>query len=208
MHLKPYLGLVLALFLVLVPTRALAQAPPAATEARLPLAIGAGFSAFNPDNRYNEHGHLLGAALWIDYSPNRVPHMLRGIGVQLEARDLNYGRSSTEPLNLRQDVASGGIIYSWPGLRNLRPYGKFEMGFGNQDYGPAGNPEPYRVHQTRTVTSVGGGLEIRAAHSVWVRVDYEYQFWPDFYPPSKPAYHTPQGFTVGALYHFSRPHFH
>ena len=203
MQMKPYLGLILAPLLVLVfaPTRALAQTAPAATEARLPLAIGAGFSGFNPDSG---HGHLLGGTLWIDYSPKQVPQMLRGLGLQVEARDLNYGQSQTQQ-NLRQDVASGGVFYSSPRYRNLRPYGKFEMGFGNMDWLPRGD----RVHQTRTVTILGGGVELRAYRSVWVRIDYEYQFWPDFFfKGAKPIGQlNPQGFTVGVLYHFNRPHF-
>jgi opacity protein-like surface antigen len=207
MHLKPYLGLVLALFFFCAADRALAQAAPAATEARSPLAIGVGVSGYNPD--YG-HGHLLGYTLWFDYSPSRVPQVLRGIGLEAFGRDLNYGRSKSQPPNLRQDVGGGGVFYSWPAFRNLRPYAKIEMGFGNQDYAVAlGTPQQHRINQTRTVTSLGGGVELRAFRNVWVRADYEYQSWPDFYYKNRKAVGKldPQGFTVGAIYHFSRPHF-
>jgi hypothetical protein len=56
---------------------------------------------------------------------------------------------------------------------------------------------------------LGGGVELRAYRSLWVRADYEYQFWPDFFfKGAKPIGQlNPQGFTVGVLYHFNRPHF-
>jgi opacity protein-like surface antigen len=203
MHLKPYLGLVLALFFLCAADRAFAQAAPAATEAKSPLTIGAGLSSYN----FHDYGpgHVLGGTLWIDYSPGQVPQHLRGIGLQIEAKDLNYGRSKTLEPNLREDVASGGVFYSWPRFRNIRPYGKFEMGFGNVDY----ETRSRRHNQTRTVTSVGGGVELRAFRSVWVRADYEYQSWPDFFfHGSKPSGQlNPEGFTVGALYHFNKLHF-
>jgi len=41
-----------------------------------------------------------------------------------------------------------------------------------------------------------------------VRADYRYEFWPDFYfHGTRPvAQLNAQGFTIGALYHFSGPH--
>jgi opacity protein-like surface antigen len=201
MRSKPYLELSLALVFLCAVSPALAQAVPSATKTELPLAIGAGVSGYNPDWG---HGHLLGGTLWLDYTPNRVPSLLHGIGLEIAARDLNYGRSSTQP-NLREDVAEAGVIYSWRRFRNFRPYGRLLKGYGNIDYGLAKE----RLHDSRTVTSVGGGMEFRAARCVWVRVDYEYQFWPDMiFKNSKPvASIHPQGFTAGVLYHFNRPHF-
>jgi opacity protein-like surface antigen len=81
------------------------------------------------------------------------------------------------------------------------------MGFGNMD---DMSHYPTRINQTRTVTSLGGGVELRAFRNVWVRIDYEHQSWPDFFFKGTHPVATlnPQGFTVGALYHFSRPHFH
>jgi opacity protein-like surface antigen len=209
MRLKLNNGLTLALLFVCAACPALAQSVEAATEAKLPLAVGGGFSAYNPD--YG-NGHLLGIALWVDYTPNKVPQVLRGIGIEAEARDLNYGRSSDEPANLREDVGGGGVIYSWRSFRNFRPYGKFLMGFGNTDWETPNSEtgKERRFNQTRTVTSIGGGVEFRAFRNVWARADYEYQFWPDFFfnGAGKPdGKLNPQGFTVGAMYHFSHPHF-
>jgi opacity protein-like surface antigen len=167
------------------------------------LAIGAGFSGYNPDWG---HGHLLGGTLWIDYIPSRVPSFLQGIGVEMAARDLNYGRSSSQP-GLREDVVEGGVIYSWRRYRNFRPYGKFLAGYGNRD---AEGRNGFRYSDSRTITAPGGGVEFRVARCVWVRADYEYQFWPDmiFNNKGKPVAEIhPQGVTAGVLYHFNRPHF-
>jgi opacity protein-like surface antigen len=204
MQLKPYVGLVLAPLLVCSLSAAIAQTAPAALESRFPLAIGAGFSGYNPDLG---HGHLLGGVLWMDYSLQKVPWFLQGIGIQAEARDLNYGRSVNQPPNLREDCASGGAIYSWPHSRRFRPYGKFSLGYGNTD-SVQGKPS-VRKHDSRTVMSGGGGVDFHVYRTVWLRADYEYQSWPNFFKhpgTAQPAgVLNPQGFTIGAMYHFSTP---
>jgi opacity protein-like surface antigen len=173
------------------------QTAPSAVQGRVPITVGVGYSGFNPDLG---HGVLMGGTLWIDYLPTQVPEILRGIGIEAEGRDLSLNRSSSQPANLREDVASGGVIYSWRRISNFNPYAKFLMGFGNIDYLQT---PLVRAHDSRTVTTLGGGLEYRAYRNVWVRVDYEYQFWPDFWKNTTPAGQlTPQGFTIGASYDF------
>ena len=95
-------------------------------------------------------------------------------------------------------------MYSWRNFKNFSPYAKFLIGYGNVDYLRASS---IRAHDSRTVTTLGGGAEFRAYRNVWVRGDYEYQFWPDFWKNNVPAGSlTPQGFTVGATYDFSSSH--
>jgi opacity protein-like surface antigen len=207
MRLKLYYMSTLAV-LICAACSTLEQTVPAAATNGVPLAVGAGFSGYNPDFG---HGHLLGGTLWIDYTLPRMPHYLNGIGVEVEARDLNYGRSATQPANLRLDVAGGGVIYSWPRFRSFRPYAKFFAGFGNADDAMNGTA---RYHDSRNITMTGGGMDFRAYRSIWVRADYEYQWWPDMvfcsvggsYAPCGSK--NPQGFTVGAMYHFNHPHHH
>jgi opacity protein-like surface antigen len=203
MVLKPYFGPALAALFVFAAYSTSAQTVWSATKNQNPWAAGAGVSGYNtPDFG---HGHLLGGTLWIDYTLPHMPYLLHGIGLEVEARDLNYGRSATLPSNLREDVASGGVYYSWPRYRNFRPYGKYLMGFGNIDSGAPAQP----WHDTRTVTSMGGGVDYRVFRHVWARADYEYQFWPDFFKSTTPhGKLTPQGFTVGAMYRFGLPRFH
>lgn len=203
-------GLALAALFLCAAVNASAQSAPTATAGNLPFAIGAGFSGYNPDFG---HGHLLGGTLWIDYFPNRLPRILDGFGLEAEARDLNYGRSSTQSPNLREDAVEGGLIYSLRLFHRFRPYGKFSEGYGNTDYetGPTS-----RHHDSRTIIGGGGGVEFWAFKGISVRADYEYQSWPDFFKhlktspaPVPPAGRlNPQGVTLGAVYHFSHPRFH
>ena len=215
MHLKPYLGLALIPLFACAASSLPAQSAPAARVAGLPIAIGAGLSGYNAD--YG-HGHLLGGTLWVNYIPNSLPWKLSGLGVEIEARDLNYGRSSSQPANLREDAAQGGLIYSWPRYQNFRPYAKFSEGYGNADDGvtPAGVTPVHRNHDSRTIISGGGGFEYRAFQGIWVRLDYEYQSWPNFFKhpatatePARPSGRlNAQGFTLGAVYRFGRPRLH
>jgi opacity protein-like surface antigen len=199
MGLKPYHVLTLAAIFICAACSTLAQTAPAATQSKNLLAVGAGVSGFNANVG---QGSLLGGTLWIDYTLPHLPRILNGLGLEIEARDLNYGRSSVGWTNLRTDVASGGVIYSLPRYDKFRPYAKYVMGFGSIDYGAPLHP----YHETRTVTSMGGGVDYRIFRNVWARADYEYQFWPDFWKLS-PNTHgkslTPEGFTVGAIYHFN-----
>jgi opacity protein-like surface antigen len=203
MRLKNSLPLVIVILFVGAAFSALAQAPPAAKGPKpfSPFAIGGGFSGYNPDEG---HGHLLGGTLWIDYIPAGLPQLLNGIGVEVEARDLNLDRSSTDAPNHRQDYVGGGLIYSWPHFRQLRPYAKLFMGYGNQDETVL--KSGLRYSDSRTVTSGGGGVDFRATRQLWLRVDYEYQSWPTIFKHPDTAIPAgrlnPQGFTVGAIYHF------
>ncbi|MGA3161848.1 MAG: outer membrane beta-barrel protein [Terracidiphilus sp.] len=204
MGLKPYQVLTLAALFIYAAYSALAQTAPAATQSKNLFAVGVGISGFNSDLG---QGHILGGTLWGDYTP---PHMLRildGFGLEIEARDLSFGRSPGAWTNERLEVASGGLTYTSPSYRNFSLYGKYLMGFGNID---CGTP-PNTWHDTRTVTSMGGGVNYHVYKNVWARADYEFQKWPDFWQHSGSNYGaalTPEGFTVGALYHFNHTNRH
>jgi opacity protein-like surface antigen len=202
MRLKLFLQVSLAvslLFSAVYPS--FSQVVPAAYEGmRLPLTAGLGLSSFSPDWL---SGRLMGGTLWIDYNPTWVPQRLYGIGLEVEGRDLRFNRSSSQPSDLREDTAGGGVIYTWRRYRQIRPYGKFLMGLGNVDYLTG---KGARYNTGRTVTFAGGGLEYDAFRRFWVRADYEYQWWPDFFNVNtpNPGKLDPQGITVGVSYHFNQ----
>jgi hypothetical protein len=163
--------------------------------------IGTGLSFFSPD--YGP-GTIAGGTLWLDNSLDRLPAFLSGVSLDFEARDLSLYRSSHEPV-VRVDTAAGGAMYKWDHFSNVVPYGKFTAGMGNIDYtGSKGD----NLHQGRAVTGMGGGCDIRAFRSIWVRADYEYEYWPNFWltkaNPATGAGLDPRGLTVGAIYHFGR----
>ena len=90
-------------------------------------------------------------------------------------------------------------------FRRLRPYGKFEEGLGNVDYLVS---KTRSYHQSRIVTGFGGGLDYLTTRHLRMRLDYEYELFPDFFlglpsdPTSSPLHM--EGVTLGAMYHFRR----
>jgi hypothetical protein len=194
--------LVRIVLLLMAPVSLSAQVVPSATEGRSPFAAGVGVSSFDVDW---EHGRMLGGTLWLDWSPRLGPRLLRGLGLEAEARDISLARSSTQP-DFRYDTAGGGPIYRWPLTRTITFYGKYVEAFGSVDFGPAPTPpsgglqpvgKPY-THDTRTLVGAGGGLEFRIFRATRARVDYEYQAWPDLFKNTL----DPQGFTAGVEYDF------
>lgn len=193
MRLKRFLSPIFAVSLFILFHPAFSQTAPAAYEGRsLPLSIGAGASSMDVDWG---HSRMYGATLWIDYYP-RLPRILNGLGVDMEGRDVNYGRPSDVPSNFRQDTAAGGPTYTWRRFPNFQIYGKGLIGFGSLDFKLVNDPG--YTHETRTIYAPGGGIQARAFRHIWIRADYEYQIWPDLFQKND----NPQGVTLGAVYDF------
>ena len=173
-----------------------AQVAPSATRrVALPFEVGAGYSSFDVDWG---HGRMGGGTIWANYRLTMLPSVLKNIGVEIEARDISLGGNRTQSSNFRQDTAGGGITYSWRRYRNFYPYGKFLVQLGSMDF--KFPPVPTYTHDTRTVFTPGLGLEYRAYSRIWVRADYEYQFWPNLFRKNNAL--NPQGFTAGVADHF------
>ncbi len=187
MRLKP----ILSVALLLSATHLFAQVNPAGFERTVPLKLGLGISDFSTDWA----GRISGPSLWADWSFHQVPAFLNGLGVEIEARDLNYARTAHVP-TLRFDTAVAGPIYAFSQHRAIRPYGQFLIGLGSMDF-PSSNKR--YTHDTRTIFEPGGGVEFLIASRVQLRAAYEYQFWPDMF-----GHHAlnPNGFTLGTAYDF------
>lgn len=190
MYLKTLL--VLAITGAVIPT--FAQVAPQANRPGIPLTVGVGYSNYATD----WYGRLEGPSLWLDWSFDRGPAPLNGLGIEVEARDLNYGKTTTQ--QLRMDTISGGPIYTLRHYRRVAPYAKFLLGYGSMDFDVN---TPGYTHDTRTVIGPGGGADYRAFGNLWVRGNYDYQFWPDFF-----HHHAlnPNGFTFGAFYDLGGSH--
>jgi hypothetical protein len=157
--------------------------------------------------------YMEGVTLWIDWIPRLPgPSFLRGIGVEVEGRDINYGLPASlsdaelhdTGTNMRQDTGLGGVIYTVRRYSRVHPYGKAMAGLGSIDFPPLpASPAWYR-HDDRTITAFGAGADIRAWRSLWVRADWEYQFWPGLFGSSHAL--TPTGITIGAVYDFRGVH--
>jgi len=199
MRLKPFYVLLFAAFPLCAAHVLLAQAAPSANDGTRPLAIGGGISNYDVDWG---HGRMLGATVWADYTPSWLPARLRGLGIEAEARDISLNHSSSQPSNLREATMGGGPIYVWRHFRSFHPYFKGMASFGILDFK---SRDPNYNYDSRTVLSAGGGFEYRVYRNLWARADYEYQDWPQLFGGQTLD---PQGFTVGASYHFSRTNLH
>ena len=157
------------------------------------LAAGAVFSGFQTDA--DHHPFMYGFGAYADYNP------LPFLGVEIEGRTIQFNQQD----NIRQDAISAGLRYIYNRGR-FAPYAKALGGFGSADF-PKGTYANSidRQHDTFTVATIGGGLDYKLTHRVYLRADYEYQFWFDYGRGiGKPGFGTinPNGFSIGAAYKF------
>ena len=192
MFLKPTFKLIFTALLVAAVLPVYSQVSPAARQGGVPIVIGAGFSDFSID--WGPGKRMEGITAWADWYPDRLPAVLNGLGIEAEGRDIDIGRPAGIT-KMRQDTGLGGLIYAWNHYRNFRPYVKYLAGIGSIDFPPFGTYS----HDTFSVFSPGGGVEYRAWQHIWIRGDYDYQFWHQVFGPHDL---TPTGFTVGISYDF------
>ena len=203
MRCKVLFGCILAVVLIATAAPVRAQAAYAALEENPRFSVGGGFSAYDTDfgGKY-----MYGPTLWADWHPRFLDgFFLRNFSIEAQARDITWDEHTLGPTaDFRETTAGGGLLYHARRFRffGFDPYAKGLISFGGIHFGstnPAVNAlHPYD-HDTRTVYSLGGGVDYRIAHRVTVRADYEYQWWPQFLGSNAL---TPNGFTVGALYNF------
>jgi Outer membrane protein beta-barrel domain len=205
---RQFVRLSLAALFVSAVMPGFSQVVPAATQKTWPIEIGGGLSYFGthiinhefPTVDYKSFdGNLLGPAAWLDFNLPHMPQRIYGLGIEMEGRMLSWDNSGTDPL-LKEKTGQGGVIYKWHHYHNLRPYGKFLMGFGSIDFqGTYPGCKHDCNHDTDKFLDMGGGAEYRVRGDLWVRGDYEYELWTGFgQPANKTVY--PKGFTVGVTY--------
>ncbi len=193
----------------------ISQVAPAATQRSWPLEIGGGFSYFSnhltnakyPTQYYpTVDANMFGATAWADWTFRRIPHILSGLGIEAEGRDLRHGNSGPAAM-LHEDTGAGGVIYKWHHYRSFHPYGKFLVGYGSIDYlGDYYGCASDCNHNSDTFYDVGGGADVHIIGNLWARGDYEGEFWLNFgnAPVEKV---TPKGFTIGVSYDMGNVHF-
>jgi opacity protein-like surface antigen len=194
--LKKFLSGLPAILLISLSIPALSQVEPAAGHpgGGLPVSVGIAYSNYMTDLN---GGRLSGATVWSDWNFYKLPPLFDGFGIEVEGRDLNAHQPKNDP-NLRMDTIAGGPIYTTHFYHRFHPYGKFLIGFGSVDF-TSSNPNFH--HDTRTMYVAGGGADTRVYKSIWLRVNYEYQFWPVFFHPYQTM--NPSGIDVGFSYDFA-----
>jgi len=198
---RNHMNLALAALFVAAAIPVFAQVVPAAQEGGLPLVIGGGVSSYDTEIYPS---NFEGFALWADWSFGRGPSYLHGLGIEVEGRDLDWGQPAGS--SWRVATAGGGPIYSWRHYSSFHPYAKFLVDYGAQS-GIKGKQFPSWYKSDKwMIYAPGGGVEVRAWRNLWVRADYEYQFWNVQWHDNH--FLNPQGTTVGVSYDFRRmrPH--
>jgi len=191
-----FLRFVVAVFLIGTACCAEAQSAPSAYQGALPLRVGGGLAIYNTEIYSTSQ---MGPTVWIDWTPGRMPGFLRGLGFEAEGRELLWGQPNGSTWTVA--TVGGGPIYSWRRSRSIRPYVKGLLNYGMQ-WNIKNNALPAWYTSDKWMTyAIGGGIDVRVKGAIWVRGDYEYQFWkPNWFNTND--YLNPKGLTLGVLYDF------
>lgn len=190
---KKFLKMSLPVLLLCTSISALSQVEPSAGRPGRgwPLSVGVAYSNYATD----WSGRLSGTTVWADWNFYKLPPLFDGFGVEIEARDLSYGRTGADP-KLRMDTLEGGVIYTTHFYRRFHPYAKFMFGDGSIDFTSS---DPNYSHDTREMYVPCVGVDTRFYKSLWLRANYERQWWPNFF-----NHHAlnPGGVDIGVAYDF------
>jgi opacity protein-like surface antigen len=186
--------LVLAALLTLLTLPGFAQVAPAVKIGGLPLGFGVGINDYSLD--YGPGRRMLGVSAWGDYS------LFHGLGIEVEGMSIFADRPSEIQPQMKQNSIKGGIIYKAHPVLGIHPYAKFLGGIG-EIYFPSRNP--FYTQDSFTTYAAGGGGEYRVWKTLFVRADYEYQFYENFLGKGTL---NPNGVTVGATYYLRGIHRH
>src|SRR5580698_4574113 len=173
-------------------TASLAQVAPAGENNRINLSAGGGMDFMWGD--WGNAIYRLGPSAWVS------AEIWRGIGVNVEGHSMIL-TGPYPSAQFKYFSGQGGAMYTYHHWRKIRPFAKAEIGYASLTFPSTGLPY---VHQDERIWEFGGGAEYRTWKRLWTRVDYSYDFFPNFYSPVTGEFHTlnPKGFAFGESYHF------
>ena len=169
-----------------------AQVVFSAHQGTVPVQVGFGVSDWFP-NWGGMKYPMLGITGTVDFHPP-MPRRLSAVGIEGEYRTVSM-RKTVQPPNYKEQTIAGGLTYTYSRGQNLRFYGKGMIGLGIMDFT---STSPTYTHDSRTLYAPGGGVQYRLHSGIWLRGDYEYQFWQPLFSLTKRP--TPSGLTVGVGY--------
>ena len=171
--------------------RANAQVAPSARVGGLPIGFGVGISDYSID--YGQGRRMAGPAAWLDIG------IFRGFGIDGSARSL-YFNVPTGLTRMQQSTFLGGVHYESKPIFHVRPFVRVGAGTGLIEF-PSDNP--LYTRDTYSVFAPSGGVEIPIVPKVFLRAEYEYQFWKDYHGTHDL---TPNGVTLGVSYYLRGMH--
>jgi hypothetical protein len=165
-----------------------AQVAPAAYGGGRPIGISVGVSDYNLD--YGPDRRMQGLVL------RGGVGIFHGIGLDANARTI-FMNTPSQLTRMQQNTFLGGVFYESASFWRVRPFVRFGGGLGTIEF-PSRNPAYTR--DSYTVLAPSGGLEFPITRKVYLRGEWEYQFWKKYHSPRDL---TPQGGTVGVTYYLS-----
>ncbi len=182
----------LCLAVGIAPSRGLAQVAPAAKVGGLPINVGFGISNYDLD--YGQDRRMSGVVGRAGIS------LFHGMGVDVSARSI-FMFTPDSLTRMEQNTFLAGVYYEAPLRYHFRPFARFAGGLGTIEF-PSDNP--YYTRDSRSVLAPSGGIEVPVYNNkVFVRAEYEYQFWRQYQGPHDL---NPNGITVGVSYYLRGPH--
>ena len=168
-------------------------APSTTTHPPLATSVGVGMNYWSGDwgrgdiNRWGPQAWAT-VTIWHDLSIIVEGHSMIIGGNQLAS-------------NYKYFTGGGGVVYTSDYWGRFQPLLKAEAGYASLSH-----PSNFsgHLHDTRNIWTLGGGVEYHTAGHFWTRVEYSYDFFPNFHSSVTNQYHTlnPRGFTFGETYRF------
>lgn len=80
--------------------------------------------------------------------------------------------------NYKYFACGGGLIYTSDSWGRFQPFFKREAGYASLTH-----PSNFssHLHDTRNIWTLRGGVEYHTWGQLWTRVEYSYDFFPDFH---------------------------
>jgi opacity protein-like surface antigen len=163
-----------------------AQVAPAAKVSGIPIGVGAGVSNYNLD--YGQGRRMTGLVA------RGSVGIFHGFGIDVSARSIFMFTPSTFT-RMQESTFLAGVYYEAPLMFHVRPFVRGAGGLGLIEFP---SPNPYYTRDTNTVYAISGGVEVPVRNRLYLRGEYEYQFWREFQGPNNL---TPQGATLGVTYY-------
>lgn len=208
MPLKLHSKLLLAATLIAAVATAHAQVTYDAEEGWLRPTVGGGVSGLDPAFAQGSapdyllqpgsgQGHRWGMTAWADAGLPFNASWLRPLSLEAQFSTIFAGGPASQQ-GIKETTVGGGAVYTWRHWQNFRPYAKYIFSYGIVSFHPALLPTGVTYsHDSRATNGLGGGIEFRLTHRIWLRAEYERQFWGSVAGSTSLQ---PQAVTIGAMY--------
>ena len=122
------------------------------------------------------------------------------LNVYVEGHSMVIGGGQEGP-SYKYFAGGGGPEYISDYWGRFQPILKGEIGYASLTHPTNGTGH---LHHSSYIWSAGGGVEYHTWGNLWTRVEYSYDFFPNFHSSATGQNHTlnPHGFTIGETFRF------